>query len=487
MNSFRYSILLVLLSIRLTGQEMPGLVNGNYQPTASVWINPSSPLHGKPWFEAQMAVGVFGYNTAFYIPGSDFAWYNLLSSSYLMPKYGNYERPYLVKSQPQLHSLNVTERVQLPGLIYVNHQNAYGFHLALRTAVSGRRLPYEAFNFAYFDLGYPPQQYIEYTDYDISAAALNWFELGLTYARTVRYKRYSIVNAGFSVKRVLATGGAFLDVDKIRYMVLNDSTVDIRSLDAEFGLSLPIDYNSNEYNSSQGLFTGSGFSVDLGVTFIRTLREVKRMNMGRAACEWRFVPYRYRLGVSLIDFGWASFSDNAQVHSFKNVAHFWDRIDTIAFSSINRTFHELSQRFYGDSTRSLVSNSFSMGLPTAISIQFDYFLRENWYLNASWVQGIQAPASRQVRRSSWLAVAPRYETDLWEVNFPVALFDYREPRIGLSLRFMGFTLGTEKLGTLLGMGDFYGMDFYASLKFSILKGHCLGGDDSTPCGNLDFK
>lgn len=210
------------------------------------------------------------------------------------------------------------------------------------------------------------------------------------------------------------------------------------------------------------------------------------MNSDDPPCDWRFIPYDYRLGISITDWGYASFSDNAQVHTLDNVRHYWDRIDTIGFTTINEALHEISTRFYGDPNRSLSANSFSMGLPAALSVQFDYHLRDNWYLNSTWVQGIPAPAGQQVRRTPWLAITPRYETDYFELNIPVSIYDYRVPRLGLSFRIMGLTIGTDKLGTLLGMGDFYGADVYLSARFSILKGHCPEPDDSTPCGRLDF-
>lgn len=490
MKWIRRSLLsvMVLFSCLLRGQEMPGLVNGNYQSVSSVWLNPSAPLHGKPWLDVQIAaLGLFVDNTAFYIPGNDFAWYKLLSSSYTLPKYGKYERPYVVSEGKKLHQAFLMERFQLPGFQYVDHDYSLGFQWSVRAALSGRRLPYEAMNFAYFDLGYPPQQYIEYTDYDITAAAMNWVEIGVNYGRTVRYRRFTIVNAGASLKRVLATSGAYLDIDKVKYLVHNDSTVDFRSLDAEFGVAAPLDYNTNEYSSALGPFVGSGFSLDLGVTLVRTLHEIKRMNTNNRPCDWRFIPYKYRLGFSLMDFGWASFGTNAQVHAFENVAHFWDRIDTIEFSNIHAAFRDLSLRFYGDSLKSLKANSFSMGLPAAVSLQFDYFLRGHWYLNATWVQGIPTLASQQVHRSPWLAITPRYESELFEFSLPVSFYDYRQPRLGLAFRILGVSFGTDKLGTLLGMGDFYGMDIYLSFRFSLLKGFCPKSKDHSPCGSLDFE
>ena len=71
-----------------------------------------------------------------------------------------------------------------------------------------------------------------------------------------------------------------------------------------------------------------------------------------------------------------------------------------------------------------------------------------------------------------LAITPRYETEWLEVSMPVSLYNYKYPRIGLSVRFLYFTVGTERLGTYLGLADINGMDIYASIKFHLKMGGC---------------
>ena len=58
----------------------------------------------------------------------------------------------------------------------------------------------------------------------------------------------------------------------------------------------------------------------------------------------------------------------------------------------------------------------------------------------------------------------RYETPFFEVAFPYSFYDYYRHRIGVAMRFHGFFIGSDKLGTFVGNGDITGADFYLGLK-----------------------
>jgi hypothetical protein len=50
---------------------------------------------------------------------------------------------------------------------------------------------------------------------------------------------------------------------------------------------------------------------------------------------------------------------------------------------------------------------------------------------------------------------------------PLILYDYKYPRIGLSIRLEGFTIGTDNLGSYLSARDFTGSDIYISYKINL--------------------
>ena len=204
-------------------------------------------------------------------------------------------------------------------------------------------------------------------------------------------------------------------------------------------------------------------------------------------CEMRYVPYDFRLGLSLLDVGILSFNTNAEVHSYDNIQYYWNRIDSLGYDNLQYALNDISRRFYGNPEASLKAESFSMMLPAAFSAQLDYHLRDEWFLNGYAVLAL--PVS-PVKRPNLLYVSPRYETEKFEAGMPVSFYNFTQPRIGLYGRLYGFTVGTDKLGTFLGLNDFYGMDFYFSIRLGIplwIKGRCPAEKLEYPCERLHFQ
>lgn len=132
---------------------------------------------------------------------------------------------------------------------------------------------------------------------------------------------------------------------------------------------------------------------------------------------------------------------------------------------------QLSQTFYGDPNQSKTDDRISIGLPTAISLQFETNFRKNIYMSALWIQPLRFNP-RQLRRPSQIALVPRYEIEWFALSLPLSMLQYEYIRLGAALRLGPLTIGTERLGILLGITDLDGMDIYFSLKFSLTKGRC---------------
>ena len=107
-----------------------------------------------------------------------------------------------------------------------------------------------------------------------------------------------------------------------------------------------------------------------------------------------------------------------------------------------------------------------MYLPTAVSAQFDYNFGNNIFINATYLQGIRL-GKPGVKRETLLAITPRYETPLWEVNLPISIVDFKHPAVGLSVRVYNLVIGTDKLGTIFNLTDIRGLDLYFSLGINL--------------------
>jgi len=291
------------------------------------------------------------------------------------------------------------------------------------------------------------------------------------------------ITAGISVKKLWGYGGAYMATNNVNYIVVDDSTINIKNLNSELGFSLPVDYNNNDFLSSP-TFRGSGVGIDIGAVYVKKKNVSINKWRGKKRCSQTYDDYIFRVGVSILDIGRVKYSTNAQLHNFDDVSQYWTSIDTIDFDNINTLVGQFSETFYGDPTVSLKSNTIKIGLPTALSVQFDVNVYENLYLGGMWIHPIRLNMS-SLRRPAQFAVVPRYETKYFEMSVPISIYEYQYPRVGIAARFYFLTVGTERLGTYLGMADMNGIDIYASIKIGINKGSCkskFGG----ACSNQDF-
>ncbi len=484
-----YILVLLTIHFRIFAQEMPGSTLGNYAGVNSIQLNPSALHNSKQYIDIQLVgMNFFLQNNYLYMSKTDYRFSNFFKSGYVWPThqedYGTEVRNFYHYSNLKYKNAFVQERINGPGAMLIWGNHAFALSTAVRTIVSADKIPYELANFIYLGLNYQPQHNINYLDNGpVKTAGMSWGEIGLSYSNTFHARGFNVISAGISVKRLLGIAAMYMNARKLDYTVLNDSTVDIQNLDAEMGLSLPINYNVNEALTSP-LFKGGGFGVDLGVTYTR-LKSYHQNQYFNSLCAQPYEDYLYRVGVALIDVGAIQFNNNAVKMRIDNRSSYWKNVTSMKFTNINQFLDTLSYQFYGDNTSAYSGDQFTLWLPSALSVQFDYHLRENWYVNASLIYGF--PLSKAaIPRPAELSITPRYETRDFEASMPLSLYNWQLVRLGLALRVYGITIGTDKLGGYFHFSDFTGLDFYLSFKVFFSKGNCrIKGP--VHCGGNEFK
>ena len=477
-------LITLLANIKSFAQEMLGITTGNYSGIAGTMLNPANITTNKVYLDINIASsGFFVKNNFAYLPNDDFVIWDLFKSGYNFPTYGPNEQGFLYYDNENLKFATINTRIMGPSAMLQYGDHAFGIQTGIRYFASGNQIPWEIPVFGYNGLEYKPLQNIEFIDYDFDFSTSSWFEAGLSYAYNI-YNRYDrIITIGTTVKRLWGYAGSYVKVNEVDYVVENDSTINIINLNAEVGYSLPIDYNTNDFTNSP-TFRGNGIGLDLGMVF--TKKKKFNTNKWRSGelCSQEFEDYYYKIGISILDIGRVKYKTNAQLHTYNDVSKYWPSIDTIDFHSMNSFFEMLSDVFYNHPDASLTETEIKIGLPTALSLQTDVNLNNKFYLAGMWIHPLRLNRS-SLRRTAQLAIVPRYENKYFEVNLPVSVIEYRYPRVGLSARFYFFTIGTERLGTYLGMANMDGLDFYVSLKFGIDKGSCKSNFGGA-CSNASF-
>lgn len=461
-------------------QEMLGIMNSNYSGVNSMIINPAnSGVSREPISVNLLAGDVFINSNYFYIHKKDYSFLNLFKVEMSDPQYMYiYDYPefffkdtvqyYDYKKNVDPKQMYFNFRIVGPSFIIRKGNHAFSLMTGFRNAASVEDVPYDAANFAFRGQDFAPQHNIEYNHGMFRFAALSWIELGLGYTYTFYKDQKSEISAGVMVKGLMATGGAYGVIDNVDYMVPNHDSIYFYNMNATLVLDLPMDYATNQFQVGDPLIRGWGASIDLGLNYqIRgepILGNSGSYNQNREFEE----DYLWKFGLSAIDFGKIFFNKSVEYHEFRNVQNvLWSGLSNFHPESIQSFLRSASYHLLGDSLASITGKSaFGVFLPSAVSFQGDYYFGKDIFLNATFLQGIRI-GQPSVRRPSLLALTPRYETENFEVNLPVSLYDFRDPAIGLAIRVYSLIIGTEKLGTFLNLTDVRGMDFYFSIGFNI--------------------
>ncbi len=477
--------LIALVSNTLPAQEMLGIVNSSYSGITGSVINPAVTVTSPYYLDINIIAGdMFFENNFIYLPKEEYRFSRFMSKNPEFPTYNNSNL--IVQSNNSLtKNMNAygNMRVLGPSVSITAGRHSFGIVTGARAVMSIRNVPADLANLIFEKFKNPPQYNINYKyTRDMYAAGAAWGEVGFNYSYVVKQQSSDYWAAGITVKALKANSGAYIYGDNEDYIV-KDSSLMLYNFIGEAGYSLPINYETNEYTGNP-IFSGKGMGVDLGVIYEKKKSDPDLQTKGEL-CSQKYIPYKYKIGVSILDIGRIRFAGNAEKLVFNGVPQNWVPTAEYAVNSIRGITDTISQMFYGNKSDLIQGNDITIALPTAISIQADVNVKDNWFVNGTFVGPLQFSKSG-LRRPTLIGLTPRYQTSVFEVSLPITLYDWTKPRIGISARYRGFFIGTERLGGFFHFSDFTGLDFYAGIKVSLWKGHCRNQKEGN-CGIEEYK
>ncbi|MBL4707432.1 MAG: hypothetical protein JKY48_03215 [Flavobacteriales bacterium] len=424
----RILTLLLVFPLFSYGQEGVGVLTDNYMPVNQSKLNPSAMVDQKPWLSINL-LGAHGYlrNNFAYLQNTRL---NLLDKD-----------PTAVFDPPStLGKVFVTGEVLGPSATLNIKNQAFGIHTSVRTYANMNRIPAVLGEI----IADESIENIEDGLYEINNGRLktmSWAEVGLSYGRNL-YKRNEImIDGGISIKRLIGIHQASLTVKNGLAEVINGDGV-IRNLDAKYS------YTEPAYGA------GGGWGITLGGTY-------KKMNdytdsyiphSSSSGCKW--LGYKYKIGASLIDLGYIRFKQGARTAALTDTV----RVDDV---------ENIDEDVLGKD-----KNKYTGALPTALSIQADYHLKDNFYANAIIVQRLSLRNSFGVERSNLLTISPRYESSLFSVSLPLSLANYEVPQVGLYFRVGPLALGTDHLSPFFIKHDIKAASFFIYLNLALKSPAC---------------
>ncbi|MBL4752952.1 MAG: hypothetical protein JKY52_05030 [Flavobacteriales bacterium] len=447
---------LVLSTDQAQGQEMMGLNGSNYAGTAGAHINPSS-LSNFPhkWEVHLLTLDFMVDNNYAHMPKTS------LMSEYKRSKNlgSNYELQQSDFVYPQTSfskkSAYVNVLLKVPSVLFRIKDHRFALiNNGARFITSANHVNFTVPKFLDSE-GDSLTLDFSSANLDISKFRINamaWAEYGITYSTLISQTNSTKTHIGISIKRLHGFASGFLLNNGVAFDFTPQQTA-LTRIDVEYGY---IDVQNLGGNSAgyQGLISGKGMGFDLGATFVmkRKYRTggIDRVELGRN----HPTNYGTRIGISLIDMGRINFDSNVQKFKVDK----FTRNDSIADMDVL-----VNSELYQFPDQSQPGAQFSMRLPTALSVQVDYKIRRNVFVNATAIQRIVLPGPG-IDRANQLSITPRFELKWLGFSMPLSLYQFKRPRLGAALRIGPLWIGSDKIGSWFFPGKFSGTDFFISLR-----------------------
>lgn len=450
------SLLLPLLcSSFAIGQDNFGALNGNYTPTNSLYLNPSSISSSKVWLDLNIAgIGFYSNNDLVYLDKQK--WISTLKK--------------IGKKESKLSDLDLgfnSGKEEYQGYnrnfvsgfsgVWSQQNHGVGLSTGVRSYTDVRGISSLA---AFFlENESLPDNLDTDTTYNVGGLRLNSMHFGeikATYSYTFLKGKRSVLSGGVSISKFFPIAGAGYTVQELNFRLEPENS------NLEYNLE-----SESMYTPKAKLRSNGGYGFDLGFSFQSMMGGERKNHKNSWGMGCQKDLYRYKIGVSIIDVGYVKFPED-EVHAENYAIDDWIEAESIdEISSVN-LLNELEQH-EANTTEGKIQKPNRMSLPTFVSVQFDYNVWDSkFYINGTWIHGLTNSSDKfAVRHAHSLSIVPRYETFLFEFAIPISLYEYEQPQLGLSARFGPITLGTDNLLNWLKTKKIYGADFYVYTKIPL--------------------
>jgi hypothetical protein len=461
---------LLLLHTAVFAQERFGLLHSNFGGTDIAYLNPARTAGQWPWMDIRLAgVDAFAWNSLVAWTGRPNPLLSEFGSGFATAGEGRLVMRSLDLARS--HRATVSAAVLGPAVSVAMGRGTIGIGVRSRAHVSASGVSPELGNFIYEGLNYAPQHGIRYNDTRLRALGAAWTEAGLNYAHILKAEGFSLLSAGVGLKYLMGHAAGAFQITALDYTVHDTARLDIHEITARYGFALP------------AMNAGTGWGADVGFTYERTLSEADGYLPHRGGAGCTPLRYRYRIGVSLIDLG--------------GIRYRSAEAGTISTGALSIPDHG-DMRVRGvEGIDSLLATATSwtreqglrLGLPTAVSLQFDQRITDYAYVGLATVQNVAAPTSLRLRRAGALAITPRFETRYVEAALPIVLHEYdiAKPSIGFMLRFHGIVVGSDHIIPFVSRRDVSALDLYLRIRWMIFRSPACGNGKKARSGSLAHR
>lgn len=350
--------------------------------------------------------------------------------------------------------------LQGPSLMVNVKKWAFAFNISGRAALSFTRLNKDGAKLLFEGSTYESLQNIDIPFRKFRMNTALWEEFGVCVAREIKKSRSTLIKAGVSIKYLKGLDAAYYLNKNMTLCVPNDSDMYFKNTSAKYGYA----FDEDDFGTSKG----NGKSIDLGITIEK--KTLQNSYQCPNFCNKKLgLEYAWKLGISLIDIGYLKFKENAETYEINEKSNIWYNFTKIKMDGFDGFDSTMNSHFGDYPLPAATGSDFTMMLPWALSVQYDYNIGYNFFINGTWVQRIPHFGLPGIDRANTISITPRFDHRRIGIALPIVFYQYLWPRIGLAIRLNNFLfVGTDKMGALISH-RLSGVDIYAGFKINVLK------------------
>ncbi|HEX8516922.1 MAG TPA: DUF5723 family protein [Bacteroidia bacterium] len=451
-------------------QDFLGYINSNYSGITGVDLNPANVVNSRYKVDVTLAgLSLNAYNN--YVGLKRTALKKDQNGEYAAFKDTSFAENYLSTRDNNNVNKSVYFSNQIVGpsfLVSLGTKNAIGFKSKVRTILNADGIEPDLAKLSYYSLDYPDLWTLRLSNENLSLQTMTWAEYGLSYGHVFKDDGPHFFKAGITAKYIQGIQSAYMSIQNLEYELTDDTTASIFQSDVSYGHSTSWEGENVELGfKNSSLFS---WGLDLGVVYEwRPDYQDYKYDMDGESNLWRKDKNKYKLkvGLSAVDLGWVKFKKGSRSRDFTADINYWSLHDFDNVENFDDFDSILNYRYpmnKGD-------QYYKMNLPTAFSMQVDYNIYKDFYVNFTPYWSPRSKKNKEkVHDITTFSLTPRWDHKWFGAFIPLSYDITGNFKAGLALRIGPLIVGTNSFGPWVARKDIYGADAYALLKIPIMYG-----------------
>ncbi len=398
----RLCILFLFLSLTSSAQDFMGFSMSNFSGITGAYLNPASTADSRAIVDIELGGVDFNLSNNYLNLNKEPLRHplNFLDS--------NFQKQFL-REPINGNTKNMFLGVSVHGpsfMIRLNPKNSIGFTSRVRTYVNMDGLEPALARQLYKGLKDTADAFQVLDNKKLNIEAMSWAEYGITYSHVFMDKGKHFLKAGATVKLLQGLGATYLTISDLHYHVTGKDTNAYVSAKASLGASSNMSLFPFKYTYPGMSILGLGGDIGAIYEYRPDYEKFKYDMDGQTNLDMRWMnKYKFKVGLSVLDIGRIKYNSSTDSRSYAGDINIW----TVAKAQPkNVAALDSMMTAKTAALRTPVSNTFSMSLPTTISLQADYQIYRICYVGLIANYAFQFKgATNAIHELSRVAIVPR--------------------------------------------------------------------------------